>query len=582
MAQWILNGTTTSPTYWKVRAVVTEESQDIANNTTSLKVSLQLGRDVVSSYIYAYFTKWYINIGSNTSGNQDLNQYIWDPASAGAWKEIASRTVTVAHDSDGTKKNLAIAAKWFQTGVTPTEASVSGTVTLTTIPRATTPTTPISGAMGSTITITLPRASNTFVHYLSYTFGGAGGVINAGTAGASCTWAIPKNLANQIPNGTSGTGTITCHTYAGSFDPTDTTKNYIGTKTVSFTATVPNTSEFSPTASISVAEATAGVAAQFYTFVQNKSKLRVQTTAAGAYGSTIQKITVEVDGKTYSGSDVTTEVLTTAGSETVGVSVLDSRGRTIYVTELETVTAYTAPTGSLTGVRALQDGTADQNGEYLRYNVKFDIAPVNNRNTKTVNLQYKKATDPDTAWTNVITWTSDYSKTVTGGVSATAILSANLTYNIRLKITDYFGTVYVNHANIPTAFVLVDYYGVDGTGMAIGKVAETANLLDVALPAKFRSTLQNLAGDPIDTIRNPTVISNNTDLDNFGAPGVYCQPIAQQTSNIQHIPENRGFWMFSFRDSAGNYGCQLLIHYAVGHIYLRAYISGTWYSWTQI
>lgn len=580
MAQWILNGTTTSPTYWKVRAVVSEESQDIANNTTSLKVSLQLGRDVVSSYIYAYFTKYYINIGSNQSGNQDLNQFIWDPATAGTWKEIASRTVTVTHDADGTKKNLAIAAKWFQTGVTPTEASVSGSVTLTTIPRATTPSTPISGAMGSTITITLPRASNTFVHYLSYSFGGAGGVISAGTAGASCSWTIPKTLANQIPNGTSGTGTITCHTYAGSFDPTDTMKNYIGTKTVNFTATVPNTAEFEPSCSFSISEAVAGLNSKFSTYVQNKSKLRIQTTAAGVYSSTIQRIDIFADSKQYSGSDATTDVITSTGTLTIVVSVTDSRNRHKAVSQQITVAAYSSPSGTLSGVRALQDGTADQNGEYLSYNVTWAISSVNSHNDKTVKLQYKEASANN--WTDLVTWTGDYTKTVSGGVSSSAILNQNKTYNIRLSITDYFGTVYVNHGNIPTAFVLVDYYGADGTGIAFGKVAETANLMDVALPAKFRSDLTNLNGDPIDTIRNATVIANGADLDNYGAPGVYCQPISQQTSNMTHIPKNRGFWMISFRNSAGTYGMQMLIHYAISEVYVRPYISGTWSSWVQI
>ena len=580
MAQWIITGTTTSPTYWKVRAVVTEQSQDIANNTTSLKVSLQLGRDVVSSYIYAYFTKYYINIGSNQSGNQDLNQFIWDPAPAGGWKEIASRTVTVTHDADGTKKNLAIAAKWFQTGVTPTEASVSGTVTLTTIPRATTPTTPISGAMGSTITITLPRASNTFVHYLSYTFGGAGGVINAGTAGASCTWQIPKSLANQVPNGTSGTGTITCHTYAGSYDPLDPQKNYIGTKTVSFTATVPNTAEFEPSCSFTITEAVNGLNTQFGTFVQNKSKLRIQTTAAGAYSSTIQRIDIFADSKQYSGNDTTTDVITSTGTLTIVVSVTDSRNRHKAVSQQITVAAYSAPTGSLSGVRALQDGTADQNGEYLRYNVKWNIASVNSHNTKSVKLQYKEATV--NTWTSLITWTSDYSKTITGGVSGTAILDANKTYNIRLEITDYFGTLYVNHGNIPTAFVLWDNYGVDGTGLAFGKVAETSNLMDVALPAKFRSTLVNNDGDAIDSIRNAVEVPNGSDLNSYNKSGFYFQQTSANTSNMQHIPENRGFWMVCNFNSAGTYGNQIICFYATHRLYQRSCVGGSFSDWTQL
>ena len=44
-------------------------------------------------------------------------------------------------------------------------------------------------------------------------------------------WLVPESLAAQIPNAASGKGTLTCETYSGS--------TYIGTKSVTFTASVP-------------------------------------------------------------------------------------------------------------------------------------------------------------------------------------------------------------------------------------------------------------------------------------------------------------------------------------------------------
>lgn len=572
MASWTLTGTTTSPTYWKVRAVVTEQSQSVANNTTSLKVSLQLGRDVVSSLIYAYSTTWYINVGASGSGDQTLASFEWDPATAGTWKEIASRTVTVAHDADGTKKNLAISAKWFNThGVTPTESSVSGSVTLTTIPRATTPTTPISVTMGSSATITLPRASSTFTHTLTYTFGGASGTIATG-AGASATWSVPLALANQVPNAVSGSGTITCKTYSGS--------TLIGTKSVRFTAAVP--SSVVPTISnVAISEATAGLNAQFGQYVQGKSTLRIQTTRSGAYGSSITKTAVTVAGATLTGADVTTAVITSSGSLTVSITVTDSRGRTASTTRTVSVTAYSAPTATVSGVRAASNGTAAQDGEYLRYNVQYNISPVGNRNTATVRLQYKAASA--STWSNVATWTT-YSQTITGAVTASAILDGNTTYNLRLMVQDYFGTLYFNNtgSNIPTAFTLVDYYGADGTGLAFGKVAETGNLFDCNLPAKFRGTLVDGNNAAVDALRHPVSVPNGSDLDAYMDEGIYCQGANANTSDMTNIPEKAAFWLFVFHGS----GLRMQkIVYANGHEYVRYYASWenppAWHAWTQ-
>lgn len=571
MASWTLTGTTTSPTYWKVRAVVTEQSQSVANNTTSLKVSLQLGRDVVSSLIYAYSTTWYINIGASESGDQTLASFEWDPATAGTWKEIASRTVTVAHDADGTKKNLTISAKWFNThGVTPTESSVSGSVTLTTIPRATTPTTPISVTMGSSATITLPRASSTFTHTLTYTFGGASGTIATG-AGASATWSVPLALANQVPNAVSGSGTITCKTYSGS--------TLIGTKSVSFTAAVP--SSVVPTISnVAISEATAGLNAQFGQYVQGKSTLRIQTTRSGAYGSSITKTAVTVAGATLTGADVTTAVITSSGSLTVSITVTDSRGRTASTTRTVSVTAYSAPTATVSGVRAASNGTAAQDGEYLRYNVQYNISPVGNRNTATVRLQYKAASA--STWSNVATWTT-YSQTITGAVTASAILDGNTTYNLRLMVQDYFGTLYFNTGNIPTAFTLVDYYGADGTGLAFGKVAETGNLFDCNLPAKFRGTLVDGNNAAVDALRHPTRIQPNTgaDLDTYLSSGSWYIVSDADAGTIANVPVNRAGYLYVM-DS----GVKMQVYMTYrGPVYTRFYSSWastpTWSSWTQ-
>lgn len=501
MASWTINGTTTSSTYWKARAVVTEQSQNIANNTTSLKVSFQLGRDVVSSYLYSYNTNWYINVGSSGSGTQTLSTWNWDPATAGTWKEIASRTITVTHDADGTKKNLSISCKWYNTGVTPSSATVSGNVTLTTIPRATTPETPINVTMGSNATITLPRASSSFTHNLTYTFGNSSGTVATG-AGASATWSVPLSLANQVPSGTSGTGTITCKTYSGS--------TLVGTKSVSFKASVP--SSVVPTISnISLSEANTTVANNFSVYVQTKSKLKVEFSCAGAYSSKVASYSVKIGSLSYSGNigstsatkSITSDFLPKSGSITVTIKITDTRGRTATETRSITVVSYSPPTATLSGRRATSSGTSSRTGTYLQYDYSYTISSVSSQNSKSFSIQYKRVSD--SSWTTLTSGSSSYSANVTNALSSSGILDVDYSYDFRIRVTDKFSTVTIDASTISTAYTLVDYHS-SGRGIAFGKVAEDTNLFDVNIPMQLRQQVVSIrprgfqiASDTLDT-----------------------------------------------------------------------------------
>ena len=146
-------------------------------------------------------------------------------------RTFASGTLEVSHNADGSK-TLTVSAfsgqVWKDSGyLTATAAAQS--FQLAAIPRATEP---VMGAatMGEAVRISLPRASSAFTHTLSYVFGAASGTI-VENAGTEVQWTVPESLAAQIPDSSVGTGTLTCRTYNGG--------TLVGTKTVTFTATVP-------------------------------------------------------------------------------------------------------------------------------------------------------------------------------------------------------------------------------------------------------------------------------------------------------------------------------------------------------
>lgn len=385
---------------------------------------------------------------------------------------IVSGTKKITHNSDG-KKTISVAfsidmdKKYYTLGA----ISVSGqSMTLTVIPRATTPEIPNSIEMGGKITVNLPRTSNAFTHDLSYTFGTASGVIGK-SYGSSAQWSVPISLAEQVPNAKSGSGTITCKTYSGT--------SLVGTVSVPFTAAVPNT--IVPTVSkIEVSETVTEIFEHFSGFVQGRSKIRVKTTALGAYKSKITSIKVSFDGQEYTGADIVTASPAHSGALSVNVTVTDSRGRTAKQSQSIAVIPYLPPTvNSFSANRADTSGLEDDEGEYMAYAANYSISSVNNLNNAVFQIQYKSANE--TEWQILLTET-EYTK-VFSGVSTEKILNPDTPYNIRLLIKDFFNTVYVSVKDIPTAFTIADF-DESGQGIAFGGVCRGKGM-HIYLPVTF-------------------------------------------------------------------------------------------------
>ena len=143
------------------------------------------------------------------------------PASGSSYPAAPWSSGTIAGNADGTK-TVNIAANfqcftWDGKGGSGWSVSGSQNVTLRTIPRTSSISMPAT-TMGSAGTISISRASSSFTHTLTYAFGNATGTIATKTTSTSVSWTPPTSLASQIPNSTSGTCTLTCYTYNGSYN----------------------------------------------------------------------------------------------------------------------------------------------------------------------------------------------------------------------------------------------------------------------------------------------------------------------------------------------------------------------------
>lgn len=194
---------------------ITQNSQSIANNTSSITVKCYVTTSGGSYNNYSPSGKCTIN-GTTYSFSHSI------PVNTKTL--VYSKTVTVGHNTDGTK--TVSASFTFNTELYEGTIKASTSKKLTTIPRTTTPSLSASSVKpGGSITISMPRASSSFDHTLTYSCGKSSGTIGS-NLGTSKTWTVPTSFITQNPNGNQ-TCTITCKTYSGS--------TYIGSKSVSFT-----------------------------------------------------------------------------------------------------------------------------------------------------------------------------------------------------------------------------------------------------------------------------------------------------------------------------------------------------------
>lgn len=339
------------------------------------------------------------------------------------------------------------------------------------VPAASTMTVPaITLGTAAELKITPAASGLGYKHTITYRFGSASGTVVSSTSSTSISWTPSLDLANQVPNATLGTGTLTLDTYSGS------TK--IGSRDYSFTANVP--SSVKPSVSSAALSDSMGYFATFSAYVQNKSKLKVTITANQSYGSAIKSYTVVVGDKTTTATtnEVTVE-LPNSGTVSVAVRVVDGRGRVSndYTTSI-TVLPYESPKiSNVSAVRCQSDGTEDTAGTYVKVTFSGTISPLSNINAATWKVQRRKQSV--TTWsTSTVTVADKYNP---AGISK--ILSgivADSAYVFRILATDTVtGNVYSVEVPVPAGFALFRT-NAQLNGLTFGRETVKENTLGVA------------------------------------------------------------------------------------------------------
>lgn len=323
-----------------------------------------------------------------------------------------------------------------------------------------------SGTLGTSLGLTVTKYNSAFTHTISYVCGTAKGDVCTNSSATSVAWGTSNGntvaLASQNTAGQSVTVVFTIITYSGTSE--------VGRNTATCVMTIPSTVK--PSVSIAVADA-AGLFAAYGGYVQGKSKLTITATPTLAYGSPIKTYAITADGKTYTTSPVTTDVLQNKGTLAITAKVIDNRTYPSDVASTNiTVLEYAPPGVTVTAYRCNSSGTADTEGAYMKFGFTATISSLNGKNSATYSINYYAGNGTPT--------------TVTGsGLSYTSgVISCDVSkvWTVDVTVTDKLGST-PKSAVIPIAFTLMDFYNT-GKGVALGKVA-TRDGFDCAMDAYF-------------------------------------------------------------------------------------------------
>lgn len=443
------------------------------------------------------YVEWWVGIRSNTqyhthngipetfkvsvNGTQVLDQSFTPNVPAGTLVGVKSGTVTISHDADGSKTISASASfSGSNSGYyAPITGSCSGTVKLTTIPRASSISIDSpSIECGKTININGSSASKNFTHKIYATWNGKTSELTtiSGTLTPTFSYTIPTAWEKDLPNSTSGIATFTLETFSGSTS--------VGSKSVN--ATIKVRSGVVPSVgTVSISDINS-ICVGIGQHVQSQSRLKFSIATSGSQGSTVTSVSTKFEGQTYNDSSFTTGTVQGSGTLSYVITVTDSRGRTASKSGSVTVSAYSSP--SLTNVTAKRANSSyvvdEASGTYALLHFKVGFTSLSNKNVTSFYIQYRAS--GASSWTKINSWDNNYTLEQdykAGNLFTSATNSYEVAFGVKDKfMNDYSWQIFT----VAPTYSLINF-GKDGRSLTFfgqdGNQKDTLTVLgDIVAP----------------------------------------------------------------------------------------------------
>lgn len=461
---------------------------NVTMTMTRTSVKVDGNYDLWTATLTKYY-KWNISSSATKYGSMWANGVlIWSGGvtiGGSGTKTLATVTnIKIPHDSNGSKHfdfSFSQELKVTLSGNYVGSVSASGGIDCDVIPRATKPyCTPGTVKFGESVTIKTPRASSDFGHVITYSFYDKTEQIADNQWNDEFKWTVPTSLISKMPNASQFYICFRVDTYSRS-------GKFIGSNYCTLDVVLP--SGYGPTVTgITYTNEDAAIAKRFgaSTIIQGVSKVKCNVSTSTKNGATITYYQNEIDGQSIPGpnSFFTTQPLKSSGTVVLKSTVTDSRGQKATLSKNISVTQWWSP--AVKNVNAqrwnVSSNKADDDGTAVKITYSFSIAPVANKNDKTVMIQYKNGE----TWTTLATYTDSYSGENKVYISSAGKFSTDNAYSFRVLVKDYFTTDGVaSYVAISPSFKLLDF-SADGRGIGVGCKA-VGGKLKVDMPLESQS-----------------------------------------------------------------------------------------------
>lgn len=461
---------------------------------------------------------WWVGIRSNTQyhNHQGLSEHykvvvngstVHDAShtvscGSGQTVGIADGYTTVSHNADGSK-SISVSASFSCDNTSyyaPRTGSCSGSLTLTTIPRASSISIDSpSIECGNTININGSSASKNFTHKIYATWNGKTSelvTIASGTTTPSFSYTIPTAWEKDLPNSTSGIATFTLETFSGS--------NSVGSKSVN--ATIKVRSGVVPSiGTVSISD-TNSICTGIGQYVQSQSRLKFSIATSGSQGSTVTSVSTKFEGQTYNSSSFTTGTVQGSGTLSYVITVTDSRGRTASKSGSVTVSAYSSP--SLTNVTAKRANSSyvvdEASGTYALLHFKVGFTSLTGNNATSFYIQYRAS--GASSWTKINSWDNNYSLEQ-DYKAGNLFTSATSSYEVAFGVKDSFMSDYSwKVVTVTPTYTLINF-GKDGKSLTFfGQDGNSANTLTINGDLAINSVKENTSSTKLLVANGSTVM----------------------------------------------------------------------------
>jgi hypothetical protein len=502
-----------SPSYGLTLHLDWTATNDVASNSSTVTAKLYLVT-TGALYISGVSKAWNIRInGVQQNGSTAIGNY-----NGTATIQLGTRSVKVTHDANGSKQvNIAatLGINIYYNNTSLKDLTTGGNVALDNIPRANTlNTNKVSYNFDEQITAIINPNGTNYNHKVTFTFGSK--TLDVATnpeVGKNFLFSVPSSYASEIPNASSGWGTLNVQTLNGS--------TVIGTNSIRLTLNIVTANGASSPTINSVTDAE-GVAAYKglingnVAYIQGRSIIKFVVNATPKNNATITSYQYSIaDGApfyttsspTYDCNLANTNALS-IGYPKLYVKVIDSRGQVATQQIFIEVLPYDAPkVTNFVATRVKDANGADTDS------VKFSLTGTYSE-LEVDNVSYNKLgftiSSNDGTEVKQISSIPDTPKLTDVTVNS---LDKTKAYTFTLSVHDVVATT-TTSTTLGTAAVLLSF--VKDKTVGIGKIG-TRGVLDVEGDAYFKGTL-NVEGA---VAQVPGLLKDGTDMNTLLNTGKY-------------------------------------------------------------